>query len=245
MMDFGMLPRLAELRDWAASEQVAMSYFDGLEEAVGESGIAVKSYIQLEAELQQLDQSAWLALKRKAQRCIGHVHDTRGWNQLFAVLNEAKGYRLLREIGCHSIAFVDESKKKTPDLVAWEGLDRVHLEVKTIEESDEAIRKKIVFGSDELTFRNVEPLGLGWEQKLAKTLAQADQQLGDAPRRITYLALHIDPPWHSRYEQTMSLIEQVRPSSMEVVVEIRGLRSSLIPRTVVPPIVVSKVRSID
>ena len=69
----------------------------------------------------------------------------RGWQALFDVLNEAKGYNHLSGIGCTNIRFIPVSSvpgQKTPDLSGDLAGARVLCEVKTINISeDEATRR--------------------------------------------------------------------------------------------------------
>ncbi len=224
-------PRISEMARLAATMGVDESYFNGLENDIRNCPAARDYYSKLESELQWLDADAWATLQRKARSYFGQRHKTRGWSQLVSILNEAKGYGQLRSLGCESIEFVEESDLPAPDLRGINHGDSIHVEVKTIERSDHAIKHQQVLGQGKLAFRSVDPLGDSWRKKLRSTLSAADKQLGDADRRIAYLVIEIDKPFTpSRWNETISALQEMRPPNLEIVIETRGIKTSLTPR---------------
>jgi hypothetical protein len=226
------LPRIAELARESQERGGTRDYFTGLAYDIQNVAHAREYYLGLESELSMLDSVAWALLKRKCLHYASECSPDRGWAQLIATLNEAKGYCLLLHLGMSSVEFVEEGKLPSPDVRGWNEAQLIHVEVKTVEKSDEAISRQHVLGSGTATFHALrEDYELGLRRKLAQTLSRADVQLGAASRRIALLVIHPDlwTPGHSDNELQASL-HDVRPGDLEVVFEVRGVQATLLPR---------------
>ena len=139
------------------------------------------------------------------------AHPTRGWDQLFDTLNEAKGYNYLARIGCTDIKFISRAKKgkvQTPDLRGLLGTTPVLCEVKTINVSDDEA-KRLVGGGVGTTVRYLEQPFL---DKLSSTIRTAATQLlafdkGLMSRRIVYVVFNFDDRIHEYADEYQKQIE--------------------------------------
>ncbi len=138
------LPRIYELRDLLPNPLPPDAYFRDLDSTLATIPQKLKQFLDIESDLQGLDAAAWAYLKAELVPLLTAKHETRGWQQLFDKLNQAKAYNDLVSIGCTGVRFIPESKKKgqrTPDLEALLQGQQVLCEVKTINVSkDEANR---------------------------------------------------------------------------------------------------------
>lgn len=126
------LQRISQLREYSINLNSPEAYF-----RAGDDKLSNPSkrpfFVALERELQGLDAAAWELLKGEALPRLKSTHPTRGWEQLFDTLNEAKGYNYLARIGCADIKFIPRAKKgkvQTPDLRGLLGTTCVVCEVK-------------------------------------------------------------------------------------------------------------------
>lgn len=139
------LPRIYELRDQIKNPTSPNAYFQYFDSSCRDHPDKLQIFRARENELQELDSSAWEALKKKTCGYLTAKDAKRGWQQLFDYLNEARGYKYLKSIGCSDIYFIPESKKtgqKTPDLHGRLESIKVLCEVKTINQSDVAIQAR-------------------------------------------------------------------------------------------------------
>jgi hypothetical protein len=225
-------PRINELAEEAVGLAGGDSYFNDLDDDIRRIGPAREYYLALEQDLAQLDQKGWATLKRKCLKYAGVRSERRGWDQLISTLNEAKGYCLLLRIGFLAPEFVEEGDLPTPDVRGARGSEIALVEVKTIHESDAALARKQEFGRGPLTFSAV-PADYAdmLKKKLSMTIEAAVGQLGSADRRIVYLVIHPDAPLTAQHlDELVASLRAVRPRNVEVVFEVRGAQSSLIPR---------------
>ena len=108
-----------------------------------------------------------------------------GWGPLFDALNEVKGYKHLKHLGCVDIAFITPSyAQKSPDLVGHINGRKVLCEVKTINVSEGELPE--TFFSEKVT--NI----------IVKAKAQLDA-FDQAARKIVYLVFHSDDVDHSKH----------------------------------------------
>ena len=152
------LPRLYELRDSIGSPESPNSYFHEFDERLANSSHVMDLYLRWERTLQGLDRNAWTHLKGKCVPRLGARHASRGWEQLFDVLGEARAYNLLRYSGATKLRFIPRTDRKTPDLECQISSARVLCEVKTVNISD-----------DEATYR-ANPTGV---RSISVTVAPA------------------------------------------------------------------------
>jgi len=57
-------------------------------------------FVAIEDDLQALDARAWAALKAEALPRLTAPAPGRGWEELYSILNQARGYKRLAEMGC-------------------------------------------------------------------------------------------------------------------------------------------------
>lgn len=189
------LPRVYELMDCIADPESPDAYFQDFEEGLANLAEKRDAFLRLERVLRELDTSGWEDLKRRAVPLLTKRDKTgRGWKQLFDILNEARGYKYLKSIGCTGVRFIPPLLTQTPDLEAVSGANRVLCEVKTINPSDEEIAAR----NGPPNVRSLPmPLTHGFFRKLSKTVEDAKQQMAtyDPPHEfihIVYLNLSFD-----------------------------------------------------
>src|SRR6267154_1846259 len=136
-----MFPRLRELQERFGGAASPGTYnFEA-----NDNVIALKCFREIEADLEGIDQESWNLLKSEAIPLLRRSDKLRGWQALFDKLNEAKGYRYLKQIGCTNVRFIPRSRSrglKTPDLEAFLASTRVLCEVKTINISQDEVRAR-------------------------------------------------------------------------------------------------------
>lgn len=186
--------RIKELSE--AYQDDPKSYFYKFWDEFGDDPLKVSAYERLENELQVLDTNAWNQLKIEAEKLCIFSHKNRGWSQLFEKLNEAKGYKYLKESNYTKIEFIPRSEKggvETPDLKALSNQTLVLCEVKTIQESDALIEAR-----KNIEVRNVEnTLNKPMIEKLEGIFKKAESQLNSYSAdknaiKIIYLVIHFD-----------------------------------------------------
>lgn len=113
------------------------NYFAGFERRC-RSEQATASYRQWDRLLGRLDEESRQDLFGRAAPAVSRRNRGSGrhWSEMFVVLNEAKGYELLRNEGYATVQFVPRSDEPTPDLWGSDGKREAVLEVKTIQSSD-------------------------------------------------------------------------------------------------------------
>lgn len=169
------LPRLHELLDSPAKPNRRRAYVRDFEAAIAVDPLRLRRFEAIEADLAGLDALAWSHLKTLVAGRFAQAAPQHGWQQAFDILNEAKAYRYLVDLGCTEVMFLPAGMTKMPDLQARDGAKRVLCEVKTI------------IASMRATF---------WK-KLATRLTDARMQI-DAfspdsnSRRIIYVVLMLD-----------------------------------------------------
>ncbi|HEV2277156.1 MAG TPA: hypothetical protein VGS02_03200 [Acidobacteriaceae bacterium] len=169
------LPRVYELRDCIKDPESPEVNFQSFDEKLAISHVR-DVYLRSELALQELDGAAWESLKKEAIPYLKKQDKKRaGWEQLFAILNQARAYRYLKSIGCTELRFIRRcNEQRTPDLEGELASDHVLCEVKTINPSAE----EIVLRNNPPTVRSL-PIELtpGFLRKLRATIEQARQQL--------------------------------------------------------------------
>src|ERR1022692_2075299 len=117
------------------------NYFSTMGEL--QSKFAAASYLEWENRFARLDADSRHHL---FQRAASHVvrrdrANERHWSSLFHILNEAKGYNHLQDLGYSEIKFIPSSVNRTPDVQGSNSLGKALLEVKTVNKSDVDIAK--------------------------------------------------------------------------------------------------------
>ncbi len=206
----GELQRISELRDYSISLRSPKAYFQPDDTKLSDPRKR-KFFLALECELQRLDAETWAFLKSEALPRLKAPHPTRGWQQLFDTLNEAKGYNHLVRIGCANVKFIPRSttdKVQTPDLQAFLGAAKVLCEVKTINVSDDEI-ERFATGGVGTTLPYLEE---EFFNKLSSVIQTASSQLlafdqGSAARRIVYVVFNFDDRLHECADEYQKQIE--------------------------------------
>ncbi len=197
------LPRIYELRDQIQTPTSPSAYFQDFDSSFRDHPEIQRVFRALENELQALDSCAWETLKKKTCGYLTARDAKRGWQQLFDHLNEARGYKYLKCIGCSDVYFIPESKKNgktTPDLHGRLGSVKVLCEVKTINKSDVVIKAR---NEGELTWVH-DRLDEEFFIKLFKVLRKAKEQLESysadeaKTRLIIYIVINFDN-WVGEY----------------------------------------------
>jgi hypothetical protein len=205
------MPRINELRNSLKNPNSLDTYFQDFENSILALPVKQKHFIHIEADLSGLDPVAWTYLKRKAAPLFERRDQKRGWQWAFDILNQAKAYNYLTQLGCSEVEFIPEPTergKKTPDLQGRLGTTRVLCEVKTINRSDnEAIAR------EQSTVRDIQfRLPDEFFRKLTDTLANARMQMysycpDTYAKKIVYVVLNFDDNLH---EYIDAYLEQLR-----------------------------------
>jgi hypothetical protein len=223
------LPRIYELRDLLPNPFPSGAYFHNLDKSLAEWPQKRKQFRDIESDLQGLDWEAWAYLKTAVAPLLTVKHVTRGWHQLFDILNQAKAFNYLTRLGCTNVKFIPVSiveGRQTPDLGADLETRKVLCEVKTINVSEiEACRRH-----NHGVGTSTDQLDDGFFRKLASDLAHATKQMvaydGDSStRRIAYVIVNFDDSLHEYGDRYRSRIDQfitlnVAPE-LEVVFDIK------------------------
>jgi hypothetical protein len=196
-MLLGELPRISELRDLADNTASPDAYFREFDDLVRNDPQVRQFWQAREDDLTALQADAWDFLKNKIRPSLTARDKRRGWSQFFDTLNEARGYRYLKGIGCSGVRFIPcESGKKSeaPDLEADLDGARVLCEVKTVNVSDEEAVARVSY--NKLITGKVD-LEKGFFTKLAKLIQKAKRQMhaydaSSSTRKIVYLVVNFD-----------------------------------------------------
>ena len=229
------LQRISELRDYSINLNSPKAYFRANDDKLTNPSKR-QFFVALESELQGLDGEAWKSLKGEALPRLTCPHPTRGWQQLFDTLNEAKGYNHLVRIGCTDIKFIPRAttnKIQTPDLRSFLSAMRVLCEVKTVNVSDNEA-KRLATGGVGTTLRYLEQPFL---DKLSSTIGTAATQLlafdkDLTSRRIVYVVFNFDDRIHEYADDYQQQIETFLAGAslpnVEIVLEIKPAFHSVV-----------------
>jgi hypothetical protein len=222
------LLRISQLRDHSICLNSPKAYFRADDDKLTNPHKR-PFFVALESELQGLDTEAWEFLKGEAKPRLKAKHPTRGWQQLFDTLNEAKGYNHLVHIGCTDVRFIPRAKTdkvQTPDLRGLLGTTQALCEVKTINPSEQEA-DRFATGGVGTTLRHLENEFFG---KLFSTIQTAASQLLAfdttlTSRRIAYIVFNFDDRIHEYaddyQEQIKAYIGGASLPDVEIVLEIK------------------------
>jgi hypothetical protein len=190
-------PRIYELRDQVSDPNSPDFYFRDFENRVQKWPTWIEVFEGWEKDLQGLDNQSFDSLKSEALPYLIHRDAKgRGWQQLFDILNQARAYNYLTLNGYSRVRFIPRSEvqgRKTPDLEAFQGDERVLCEVKTLNASDNEIKAR-----RNREVRNVSlELGDAFFVKLRSAINQAQEQLsaysaGTSARYVVYISVCFD-----------------------------------------------------
>jgi len=194
------LTRVFELRDTLSDPAHPDAYFKNFETSLQENSQKLEAFKKIEAVFSVLDADAWETLRQQASDLLikPSTSKGRGWQRLFDVLSEARGYAYLRGLGCSDIRFLGRTDRPTPDIEGTLDGHRVLCEVKTVNISDdEAARRQRIYSGTPVASNVPTELGGPYLSKLSKTLDNAVRQLDAADpereaRRIVFSVLNFD-----------------------------------------------------
>jgi hypothetical protein len=220
------LERISELRDYSIGLRSADAYFQADDTKFSDPRKR-RFFLDIERDLQGLDIAAWTFVRDEALSRLQAKHPTRGWEQLFETLNEAKGYNYLVRIGCTDVQFIPRSTAKgmrTPDLRGLLASTKVLCEVKTINASAREVDRRRNGGVG-TTLTHLEE---GFFNKLMSDINTATSQMhaldADAgTRRIAYIVVNFDDNLHEyavEYRRQIdAFIERAAIPNVEVVLD--------------------------
>ena len=109
------LRRTYELKDLLEDPSHPDAFFRDFDDSLKKQPDKLNAFLKLEGQLARLDIEAWNDLRQRAvPHLISHVPETgRGWQALFDLLNEAKAFAYLEQIGCTGVHFIQRTKNKT------------------------------------------------------------------------------------------------------------------------------------
>ena len=204
------LRRISQLRDYSLKLNSPKTYFRADDDKLSNPRKR-KFLVALGRELQGLDAEAWEFLKGEALPRLRAQHSTRGWQQLFDTLNEAKAYNYLVRIGCKEIKFIPRAKSdnvQTPDLRGFLGSATVLCEVKTINVSEDEANRFATggVGTTRLYLENE------LFKKVSSVIHTAASQLLAFDRdltswRIVYVVFNFDDRLHEYADEYQKQIE--------------------------------------
>ncbi len=194
------LPRIYELRDLLPASPPADAYFCDLDRSLAEIPQKLKQYRDIERDLSGLDPAAWAFLKSELKPLLVARADKRGWQALFDILNQAKGYNYLKGLGYADVRFIPRAKvrgQRTPDLAAYSGPIKALCEVKTINVSEDEANRRHTGGLGSTEAQ----LSSEFFKKLARDLGEAKAQMdayNPSPdlKRIAYVVVNYDDCLH-------------------------------------------------
>ncbi len=172
------------------------AYFQNFDDSIRAEPSKAKVWLAREQELQRLDLESWHSLKNEAQPYLTSRNHSRGWEQLISILNQARAYNYLLDMGCQPIRFIPRAISqgaRTPDLTGLLNGRNVFCEVKTINISDVEARRRNSGG----VWSSSDALGPGFFNKLKSDLLQAKLQLdahgnSDECRHIAFVVPNFD-----------------------------------------------------
>ena len=189
------LPRVYQLIDLIEECAHPNSYFQNFEHSIEEGVEKRRVWLAREKELQRLDQKAWGFLKNEALPYLtARNHRGRGWEQLISILNQARAYNFLLDIGCSEVKFIPQIEgKETPDLEAQSNNNPVICEVKTINKSAQEAEAR----QDGLARKTLAYLDSGFFKKLTSDLEKAKSQMASynnkpGARHIAFIVINFD-----------------------------------------------------
>lgn len=190
------LPRIYELRDIITVCSPDALFQNDFDTSLRDSSDKKLAYEDWEKDLQGLDSDAWNCYKDRMHPLL-NKKSKRGWQAVFDVRNEVKGYNYLRSIGCKDISFISPSRKqqqKTPDLRGSLQDEEILCEVKTINISEDEIEARHSIAVQKAT---TQQLSEGFCGKFVCTLVNAQGQLKaydprHQARWLVYMLINFD-----------------------------------------------------
>ena len=179
-----------------------------------------------EKRLARLDSESWKVLREKAVPYVSVDDSLRRYQQLWNILDEARGYVFLADQGYEQIKFIEQDKskrggKQSPDLIGYKTDSTAVLEVKTINESGDNLSEDASWRIEAVTVpRNLSEALI---RKIGATIEYANAQLESYPyptdRKIVFLVIRFDngqkTGWHL-YSELKDFIATQTKDGVEV-----------------------------
>ena len=125
--------------------------------------------------LMLLDNESWAILKSKAIAQFANERAGQRKQPFFNQLNEAFAYRYLLRQGLQDVRFLEEARKRTPDIRFIDGAKQNYCEVKTVGISEDEIgRRKGKKAYNGAIYQNLSP---GFLNKLGTDIGEAWTQI--------------------------------------------------------------------
>jgi hypothetical protein len=144
------MPRVNELRALIADPSKPSAYFQNFDESVRVEPSMRGVWLAREQEFHRLAPASWEFLKAEARPYLtARDSNGRGWEQLIAILNQARAHNYLVDRGCSGVSFIPRAKRqgqKTPDLQAMDNERTLLCEVKTINISQNEVNRRHLGG---------------------------------------------------------------------------------------------------
>lgn len=193
------MPRIYELRDLINNPAIPDAFFQQFDTSIRDEPSKKETLLAREHDLRGLDEAAWQFLKKEALPYLTKRDSNgRGWQQLWAILYQARAYNYLRTIGCSNVHFIPRASRQTPDLQAESNSVKVLCEVKTVNISNqEACARSRLTERAITSGSTTDRLAPEFLNKLMCSLARAREQLGSydgsqAARRLAYVIVDFD-----------------------------------------------------
>jgi hypothetical protein len=176
-----------------------------------------------EKRLARLDLASWKILRDKTMPFVSADDPLRSYQQLWNMLDEARGYVFLADQGYNRIEFIeiDKSKKggkRTPDLIGFKIGSSALLEVKTINESGDNLSPNAPWRKEAVVVP--QQLSEEFKRKAISTIEQATGQLlsfpGQTDRKIVLLVVRFNFGQKTAghlYAELESFISSITPDS--------------------------------
>lgn len=190
------MPRVFELIALLKDRDHPSAYFQCFEESLRSEPAKLETWRAREREFERLDNCAWTFLKTEALPFLTARDAIRGWEQLIAILNQARAHNYLVNEGHQNVRFIPRAKNKgveTPDLEAESGATKVLCEVKTVQISEVEATRRSCGGVGSVDVQMTEK----FFAKLSSALSKAKSQMcsyGSASvgRRIAFIIFNFD-----------------------------------------------------
>lgn len=148
-----------------------------------------KHFLDIEKDIQILDSTNWLQLREKAVSRFKNHRKGQNKQDFINLLNEAKGFRHLKDIGCIDVCFIEEtSKSQSPDVKGLLNNETIYCEVKTIGISDDEIDSRKV---NKVLTNAYTQLQEPFFNKLKSTICTAASQIDAMPQNLSIHYIYV------------------------------------------------------
>ena len=180
------LPRLADVANHSPAtdqENGRVSFFDEFAARLRVSNdVTWRFYKRIDSFLQNISERQWVGFREKLTPYVCKRDPNRHWSQFHDTLFEVFAHEWLLREGAEGLEFIpEESQRKTPDLKGVLDGDRIFVEVKNLNESEEGLS---MWDSDEsITVKHLVSDQL--ENKLRSIYNRSVEQLGSVKEAVT------------------------------------------------------------